>query len=116
VRRFVPQLAALILISGTLAPFAAASIPSSNAARDIDRSLTLRSAADARQFTLPGDQHPFATEFYLQGLEGWTDLGVTPARRQHSFMHWRPVSAAASNLSKMVASWRHALARVIPTP
>jgi hypothetical protein len=66
---------------------------------------------------LPTDRHPFATEFYLQSLEDPSGLSeAARAHRQHSFIRWNPVTSAASSLSKLVGSWRHALARMVPVP
>lgn len=116
-RRFFSQFAAVILVSGTLAPVAAGSVPAVNATREIHASLQEAKVGNAQELILPEDGHPFATEFYLQGLEDSNlMLESPPARPQHSFMRLRPVTAAASNLSRIVASWRHAIAHLMPTP
>lgn len=116
-RRFVSQFAAVIFVTGMLAPFTAASLPAANARREL-HSSSIQATEDrgGQELIIPAAQHPFATEFYLQSIDDSTLLPeAAPARPQHAFMKLHPVTAAASNLSKMVASWRHVLARLMPT-
>src|SRR5256885_1293197 len=53
--------------------------------------------------------HPFSDEFYLREFATETPI---ESHRQHSKL--APLTNAASGLSKMVASWRRALARMMP--
>lgn len=122
-RRLLSQFVALIVVIGTLAPFVAASVPGTHVRPDTARSLQDSSIVDVQPWMMPmptlspvpAYRHPFATEFYLQSLDDSNlSLEGAPKNTQHSLMKLHPVTAAASNFSKMVASWRHVLARMMP--
>ena len=116
-RRFHSQFVALIIAIGTLAPFVAASVPGIKTRHQTSRSLQDSNVVDVQPWMtlmpVPTQRHPFATEFYLQSLDWNLSPDAARARPQHSFLRLHPVTAA-SNFSKKVASWRHALARMMP--
>lgn len=118
-RRLLSQFVALILTIGALASFVAASVPATHARPESQRPLQDSNIADVQPWVMPTPspavRHPFATEFYLQSLDD-SSLPQEGARTrsQHSLLKLHPVTAAASNFSKMVASWRHVLARMMP--
>ena len=111
-RRIAPAFLTGIVAASLTIP-ASASVPSrpyTTTAR------TITSQFDSQAFSLDEfrhqlmsptlDPHPFSNEFYLHEFAMETP---TESHREHSRL-----SNAASGLSKKVASWRRALARMMP--
>jgi len=99
----------------TLAISASASVPAghyTSSVRELPSELDsspLSLEEFRHELTIPTlDPHPFSDEFYLR--EFATETPAQP--RRHSM--FAPLSNAASGLSKKVASWRRALARMMP--
>jgi len=115
VRRSTPELLILLLLLGLSVPCALGSVPdtkANTAAKSIPE-LHIQSAFSAQQLLGdPADPHAFADEFYMQELS-LDSLPTEVPQRHSSFFTLRPVTAAAADLSKTLASWRHALARLM---
>lgn len=78
-------------------------------------SLASEPKADAMGSHEALDAHPFATEFYLQQFASDPDSSVMRQQRSSWFSPmFTPVTNAASELSKKVASLRRALVRMMP--
>jgi hypothetical protein len=104
------------IVAAGLAIPARASVPGQHytpSVRELPVQLNMESSSleEIRRHMLSPtlDPHPFSEEFYLREFAGETPV---ESRRQHSKL--APLTNAASGLSKMVASWRRALARMMP--
>ncbi|HET9742493.1 MAG TPA: hypothetical protein VFQ00_07080 [Terriglobales bacterium] len=115
-RRSTPELLILLLLLGLSVPCALASVPDTKANSTVKPipELQIHAAFSVEQLLGdPADTHAFANEFYMQELS--PDSSQTNVPQQHSsFFSLRPVTAAAADLSKTFASWRHVLARLMP--
>ena len=113
VRQRTPAL--LIVLCAAMLVSAAAGSLTPQSHPDRIPSLVASSDPGAMHGNQALDPHPFATEFYLQQFA--SENGSPMLRQQHSSWYSpvvSPVTNAASELSRKMASLRHALVRMIP--
>jgi hypothetical protein len=115
VRRTTRALLTFPLLSA-LVPTLSASIPpqrsvaTRNSGLDPDVHIIHRIG---KEFVYPFDSHPFSTEFYLRQFA--SESAEANGRQQRSsWFSVRPVTNAASSLSRRVANLRRALVRMMP--
>ena len=113
VRRRTPVL--LVVVATLAAATAFANIPTRTSHPQpgiFDNQSHLHSGA-LDEFSAPLDPHPFATEFYLHQFALESDKSSS---HQRSWLEpvISPVTNAASSLSKLVASLRRALVKLMP--
>lgn len=115
VRRITPALLTIAFVLA-LVPAVSASIPaphpiaSRNSGSDLDVLSIHRTGQGA---VSPFDPHPFSTEFYLRQFASESSE-VYGRQQRSSWFSVRPVTNAASSLSRRVANLRRALVRMMP--
>src|SRR5207302_8348822 len=117
VRRTTLRLLVAMSMAVLIAP-ATASIPAQQLSTGSISTLTSGSLSAQRathgRLVGPLDPRPYSTEFYLHQFA--CEIDRTGVRQQRSWLSpvLSPVTTAASNLSRRVASLRHALVRMMP--
>jgi hypothetical protein len=113
-RRFAPAL----LLVGLLAGSCFASVPSARVRATVSEIQPDSRTADFELENGSFVAHPYVNEFFLHDASGLDELSSDDPRSEdaarHSLLSLHTVTNAASEITKKVASWGHALARLVP--